>query len=595
MDQASPESTRRRRRRIIGWSLIGLLVIVVGVGAWVASRVVVVRGELAAIATLRADAQSALDAGELDRVGEILGEFDEHAETAARASEDPVWRASEFLPFVGPNLAAVRTVADVVDRFSDGVATPLWDVAESVGHGGLLTDGAVDVAMVSAAHEPMAAAQRELQASSQDLAGVSRDHLLDEVGEGVDDVQRLLDSLSGAVDGLVDMTAVLPGMLGGDGERSLLVMVQNNAELRTAGGITGSFAELSADAGSLALVRQADSSEFDSVREPVVAVPETTTTLYGDVIGRFVQNATTTPDFSLSGELAAVWWKGLTGREPDTVIAIDPLVLRALLDVTGPIDLADGTRLTHSGFVPAVMVTPYLTLSPAQQTEYFQGMTESYFDALLTSSAPAADWVSALTGPIGQGRISVWSRHPDEAEVISATTLGGPLARHRAGGDAAFSVYLNDATGAKMDSVLSVAMGASTGSCRADDQPEVAVRVRLTNDAPANAGTAWPASMTGAGNLGVPAGQIATTVAVAAPEGWFFGGTTIDGVRQASVDVEDGGFPTSATEVALAPGESAEIEIRFVAPSRTAPTPSLLHTPMLRAPQALDAAELACD
>jgi hypothetical protein len=575
--------------------LIGLLVIVAAAGVWVASRALVVRGELAAIATLRADAQGALGSGELGELGGVLEKFDRHSRAAAAAAGDPVWRVAEVVPFIGPNLAAVRTVATTIERVSGGVVTPLWDVAETVGRDGLLVDGAIDVAKIAAAHDPMVDAQQELKASSAALADVSRGQLVGEVASGLSDVDGLVDTLSGVVDGLVDMTALLPRVLGGDEQRSILVMLQNNAELRTGGGITGSFAELSADAGSLELVRQADSSEFDTASEPVVAVPESTTALYGDVVGRFVQNATTTPDFSLSGQLAATWWKGLTGHEPDTVIAIDPLVLRALLGVTGPIELADGTRLTHDGFVSAVMVTPYLTLGPSEQTEYFQGLTERYFDALLGSSAPAVEWISALTAPIDQGRISVWSRDAEEAAVLSRTALGGALSRHRAAGDEAFAVYLNDATGAKMDSVLSVALGTATGSCRDDDQPQVSVRIRLTNDAPANAGEVWPASMTGAGNLGVPAGEIGTAIAVAAPPGWFFGGTTINGERQASVDVIDGGFPTSASEVTIAPGDSAEIDVRFVAPAKDGVEPLLLHTPMLRAPQTLDAVELACD
>jgi hypothetical protein len=83
-------------------------------------------------------------------------------------------------------------------------------------------------------------------------------------------------------------------------------------------------------------------------------------------------------------------------------------------------------------------------------------------------------------------------------------------------------------------------------------------------------------------------------VAVAAPSGWFFGGTTTDGTRAGAVDVEDGGFPTSATEVTIAPGESALIEVRFVAPDDARIQPELLNTPLLRAAKDLDATPLAC-
>lgn len=594
MDQASPEPTRRRRRRIIAWSLVGLLVVVAVAGVWVVSRAIIVRDQLSAIAHLRTEVERSVEAGRIAELGPVVARFEAHAHEASAAAGDPVWRVAEVLPFAGPNLTAVRTVAESLDNVSDAVATPLVSLVDRLG-GGLLHDGAFDVQVIGDAHEPMQRARGVLGASAAALAAVPRDQLIGEVASGVTDVENLVALLAETVDGLADVSGVLPRMLGSDEPRSILVMLQNNAELRTGGGITGSFAELRAEAGSLTLVRQADSGEFSDLAAPDVAIPASTTQLYGDIVGRFVQNATATPDFTLSGELASSWWRELTGREPDTVISIDPLVLRSLLDVTGPIDLADGQRLSHDGFVKQVMVTPYLTLASPEQTEYFQGLTESYFDALLSSDAPAAAWVSSLKGPIEQGRVSVWSRNDDEAEALSGTALGGARERHLAAGDTAFAVYLNDTTGAKMGSALGVSVGTAVGSCRDDHQPEVAVRVRLVNDAPADAGKVWPESMTGGGHWGVEPGDIGTTVAVAAPQDWFFAGTRVDGERRSSVDVVDGGFPTSGVEVTLAPGESAEVEMRFVAPTSNDFSPELIHTPLLRAPERLDTAQLSCE
>ncbi len=594
MDQASPEPTRRRRRRIIAWSLVGLLVVVVVAGVWVVSRALIVRDQLSAIAHLRAEVEQSIDVGQLADLGPVAARFEAHAREAAAAAGDPVWRVAEILPFAGPNLTAVRTVAESLDRLSAAVATPLVSLVDRLDNGGLLHNGSFDVEVIGDAHEPMRRAQGVLGQSAAALSAVPREQLIGEVASGVTDVEDLVALLAETVDGLADVSGVLPRMLGSDEPRSILVMLQNNAELRTGGGITGSFAELRAEAGSLTLVRQADSGEFADLPAPDVEVPASTTQLYGDIVGRFVQNATTTADFTLSGELASSWWRELTGREPDTVISIDPLVLRSLLGVTGPIELADGERLSRDGFVKQVMVTPYLTLASIEQTRYFQGLTERYFDALLSSDAPAAAWVSSLKGPIEQGRVSVWSRNDDEAQALSGSALGGARERHLAAGDSAFAVYLNDTTGAKMDSMLGVSLGTAVGSCRDDHQPEVAVRVHLVNDAPSDAGTAWPESMTGGGHWGVDAGDIGTTVAVAAPRDWFFAGTTVDGERRSSVDVIDGGFPTSGVEVTLAPGESAEVEIRFVAPTNNDFAPELIHTPLLRAADELDTVQISC-
>ena len=569
--------------------------VVAAAGVWVANRAIVVRGELAAVDALRPELMQALDERGFADLDGPVAKFDEHAGAAASTAGDPVWRAAEFVPFIGPNLAAVRTVAESLDLVADDVATPLVGIAGELSQRGLLDDGALDVDFIAAAHGPFLTAATSLDDAESALSGIKRSLLVSEVTEGVDEVQTLVESLSDLVDGVSGVTGVLPRMLGSDGPRSILVMLQNNAELRSGGGITGSFAEIRAERGTLDLVRQADSGDFERTTRPVVDVPESTTALYGDVIGRFVQNATTTPDFTLSSELASAWWEDLTGRAPDTVIAIDPLVLRSLLTVTGPVELADGATLTQKHFVRDVLVTPYMTLDGREQTRYFEQLTKSYFSALMAAEAPPEQWMEALSDPVEQGRISIWSAHEDEAALMAGSTLGGPLSRHDQAGDSAFAVYLNDTTGAKMDSELSVGLGLAVGSCRADEQPQVAVRVELSNDAPLEAGSAWPTSMTGGGRWGVPPGDIGTAVAVAAPPGWFFGGTTVDGTRRASVDVADSGHPTSAVEVTLRPGESAEVEIRFVAPTRDTVTPQLLHTPLLQGPEASELTSISCE
>jgi len=595
MGQAAPDPTRRRRRRIVGWTLTGLLVLLVGAGVWVATRALVVTGELSAVAELPRSAEAALADGDIEALGQVAEQFDAHVSSAAAAAADPLWQAAEVLPGLGQSLRAARVVTEQLDRVSTDVASPVIALTSRLTGGELLVDGALDVGLVSEAAAPLAAARGVLDETRAAVATLPREGLFDQVSRGVAEVETMLDELGSAVGGMADLSAVLPGMLGSDGPRTILVMLQNNAELRTGGGITGSFAEIVADGGTITLTRQADSSEFRRTTTAVAPVPESTTALYGDIVGRYVQNTTTTPDFDLSARLASTWWEGLTGHRPDMVLAIDPLVLRALLPVTGPITLAGGKELVRDGFISRVLVAPYLHREPKEQTVFFQDLTERFFDAVLTSSAPPSAWISALRTPIEQGRVSVWSADAAEAEVLAHSPFAGSLARHRDAGPDAFAVYFNDGTGSKMDSSLAVELGSVSGSCRADGRPEVSVQVRLTNEAPADAGEKWPFSMTGSGRWGVTAGHIATAVAVAAPEGWFFGGTTIDGKRRASVDVEDGGFPTSATEVELAPGESALIDVRFVSPDATERVPRLLHTPLLYPAEEIRLSSLSCD
>lgn len=144
-----------------------------------------------------------------------------------------------------------------------------------------------------------------------------------------------------------------------------------------------------------------------------------------------------------------------------------------------------------------------------------------------------------------------------------------------------------------MDTFLGVSISHAVGVCRSDEKRTVEVAVTLTNTAPADAGRKFPGTMTGGDRYGITPGHIGTTVAVSAPGGAFVGGVTVDGAPAAQVHAEDAGFTVSAYSVDLAPGQSTTLAFRFDTQSTTDITPTILHTPMVTAPQ-VTAGTLVC-
>ena len=146
--------------------------------------------------------------------------------------------------------------------------------------------------------------------------------------------------------------------------------------------------------------------------------------------------------------------------------------------------------------------------------------------------------IAQLSGPIDEGRVSIWSAHPDEQAIMQESAFAGSQGRQVQAGNDAFAVYLNDLTGAKMDTYLDVDIETSVAACREDERRDIAVAVTLASTAPADAGSIYPMSVTGGGTQGVPAGEIGTLVAVSAPSGTFIGGVTHDGELVYSVSGE---------------------------------------------------------
>ncbi len=580
---------RRRRRRALWLSALGVLALLLIAAGWVGVRAVLVKSELEALVPLSDEMQTALKNRDLGALSQSAATLQERASRAESLTGDPVWRAFEVVPFLGPNLSAVRVTASELAATSRDAVTPMLALAVSADAANESGERKI-LDVVTAAREPVARAATTLTSASTALDEIDTARLLPPLAKGVAALRDVVDEAAPGVMNLSHVSQVLPGLLGADGPRSVLLMFQNNAELRTGGGITGTFALLNVSDGSVQMVEQFDSADFERRSSPILAVPESTSVLYGDVVGRFVQNTTMTADFSLSAELATTWWTqhaAATGSAlpaPDAVLSIDPDVLRSLLAATGPVTLPDGSQISADNIVQRLLIDPYMTLDSDSQTAFFEQVTAAALGQFVNSLGDPLTMMSAFAGPVSEGRISLWSADPTEQSVLEKTPLAGSASRQAAAGADAYAVYFNDATGGKMDTFMDTRIGVGSAQCTPDGFSEVRVSVTLRSTAPADAGTTFPVSMTGGGMWGTGAGDIGMNVSVSAPPGTYFGGVTLDGTSIGATDVVDGGFTVSSTRANLQPGEENTLVFTFIAAQPGAVTPKVLHTPMVTQP-----------
>jgi len=582
-------TTADRRPRRLLWHALGLVLaagLLAAAAAWVGVRALMVKDDVAAIQSLTSQMTEAVASGDLDAVGAVNAQLAAHAQRAAALSDDPLWTAAEALPIAGPNLTAVRTAVRAVDTLSTRVVTPVLKAAAAL-------SGSGDVTHLASALDrrgPLLGAAETVHRLAGELAAVPSAGLIGPVATGLDQLTGLVQTADSTLGPLAAAAPAVPAILGADGPQTLLVMIQNTAELRTGGGITGTFVQLRAQNGEIGLQKMRDSSAFPHRTTPVAAIPHGLTQLYGDVVGRFVQDASIPADFSLTARLASAWWTGQGGAKPDWVISIDPIVLQSLLKVSGPVTLPDGSELSADNLVERVLVEPYRTMSSEEQSVFFARATAAVFQRVFARGLSPVQWAQALADPIEAGRISAWSADSRSQATLEASPLGGPLVRQRLSGAGAYAVYFNDNTGGKMAGYMSTAITTAQGVCRSDGKRTVEVSVSLTSTAPADA-RRLPISVTGGGLWGVGAGDIGMNVTVAAPPGAFFDGVSIDGRLSSSVNVAAEGHPTSIAHVNLQPGETNVLVFRFVVDDNRPVT--IVHTPMLTDPE-VSAAALRC-
>jgi len=566
------------------WWTVGTLAVVVLLSlGWVGVRAFLAKNELEAAVPLASQAQAQVMAHEVEAAVATSEKLADHASRAAALMSDPVWRGMEVIPWAGDNLRGMRVLAAATDRVATGAVLPLAKASASLDLGAFApVDGRIDLQPIIDLQEPVRAASAAFQQADQMIATEHLDSadLIGPLADARDKFTGLLDEAAPLVTAVDKASQLLPAMLGVDGPREILLLFQNNAELRSTGGIPGALALLRTEGGAFQLAQQASTSDFPRFDPTVVNLPTETLALWGENTARYIQDVTFSPEFSIGASVAREMWARQFGTAPASVIAVDPVALSYLLRATGPVDLPTGEQLTADNAVQLLLSDVYFRYSdPAEQDAFFASAAAAVFTAVSNGGIDPRAVIEALAEAGDERRILIWNADPEEQAILAGTTLAGGLPVS-ADGEQAFGVYLNDMTMSKMDPYLDVQIATGSLVCRRDGLPEYAIDVTLTNTAPGDAATSLPAYVTGGGQRYEP-GVIATSVHVYSAPRTFNLGVTQGGERAAYHPTSDAGYTLSKVTAELAPGESTSWRFSFLGDVAETRTPVIQSTPMI--------------
>jgi hypothetical protein len=590
---ASAARTRRRLIRI-AVVLFALLLLGVTIVAWIAFRADQVRSNLEAAADVLPRLQTELVSGDGAAAQQSLDELQAHTTEARHAGTDPVWRAVSILPILGPNFSAITEVTVSADDVVKQAVAPMLGKFDSLDWDSLTpTQGRIDVAPLQEVSPTLIGAARTTQLSYERLEDIDREQLFPEVATPLLQAIDTMDGARRALNSAAAAAEVLPPMLGADGPRTYLVLIQNSAEIRATGGISGAYALIRTDEGVIELVGQGSAADLGRFEPPIEVDPEQEQ-IYSSRLGTFFQSTNLTPDFpTVATTTKAMWERRNPGSGIDGVIALDAVVLADILEATGPVDLTASedralvdliapsglpTSLTSENVVPTLLSDVYARIEdPAVQDVYFASVAGQVFSALAEGQGDSAGIVDALRKSSEEQRLYVWSDVPAEQDIIGPTALGGRITGPSKDG-AAFGVYFNDGTGAKMDYYVERTVQI-IGSCTNDGSREYTVRVTMTNTAPADAAESLPAYVTGAGAFGVEPGTVRTNVVGYGPERAALGTATVDAAEVPVASFIHDDRPVGVITTELAPQETTIVDLPFVdVPQEDEPAVSITPT-----------------
>lgn len=570
-----PAAPGRRRRRIFIATLCAIIAATAGLAAalWLGVKASEVNSHLEAASLILPQLKDDVLRDDAEAAGRTLATLKTHTTAARNNASDPLWTLAGTFPWVGGNFQAAREIAISADDLAQLGAAPLIDVFQSLDWKSLAPSGeGVDLKPLKTAQPRISSAAQAVSQSSDRLNKINADGLFPQIADPLLHAREQLESLRSSLNAANDVASVAPDMMGADGPRRYLLLIQNNAEARATGGIPGALAVLTVDKGKLSLSEQNTAGAL-GVMSPVVPVEDEQRQLYSTRIGKYMQDVNLTPDFPTSASTAVTMWEQKMGTHLDGVISVDPVSLGYILDATGPIKLDDPeiqrlmgvalpTELNGKNVVKTLLSDVYRAIpEPAMQDIFFASVAKKVFSAVSNDSSDRRRLIERLTQAASEGRILLWSKSGKEQTVIWKYPVSGSISGPSIS-PAQFGAYFNDGTGAKMDFYVKRTAQLFAG-CTADGYAQVKVRITSTNTAPKDAATSLPSYVTGGGVFGVPEGSVQTNVVAYGPVQSNVETVSVAGKKTGFASNRHSGRPVGSVTIRLAPGQSSTVEFTF--------------------------------
>ncbi len=579
-------------RRRFALAVLGIVVVLaLAVTTWEAFR---------AVSSIREAEQTAdvltddIVEGDVDSARVTLEKLDESTSRAANSTNGPVWWLGAHVPIVGRNIDAVRTAAREIDQVTDEALPGIVDVTDSVRLETFRPKGGrLDLAAVAVAAPAIARADQVLADANRDIAAFDVDGLVAPIRQPVSQLQEKFDRTATAAGAANEATKLLPSMLAADGKKRVyLLLIMNNAEIRSLSGMPGSVAEITARGGKVKMERQGGIHDVKPLKKPPIRLTKAEGRVLQSSVATDMRDTAAVPHFPRAAELAAAVVGERWQEKYDGVIAVDPISMSYMLGGLGPVAIGDGETITSTTAVATLLNGVYVKYPTdvSRQDDVFETAAKRIFDAMVDGQGDSVAVIRALVRGVAERRIMVWSRDQGEQERIQSGFLSGSLETGR--GRPQVGVFVNDGAGSKMEYYLTMGSMVRSLRCVDNDSQVLRLTTTLTNGAPANA-PQLPLSVTGLGTL-VARGHMLLPTMIIGPHGGSIVSITVDGKPAPNGGAKYLGRPVATVARQLPPGRTSTIVTTMRTPALSPGDPELRTTPGI-VPNADSAGPSACD
>jgi len=285
-----------------------------------------------------------------------------------------------WLPVYGGDLAN----ADSLLRFASGTVVaadetynsllPLWQEAQNKE---TRPSTSTLLAYLTAARPRLTTARDSLEAAIVARAEIDASQLSTKNRSRLLKADPYLPFLRDALDAGI----AAPGLLGADGPRTYLVMIQNEDELRATGGFLSAVAVVTVSGGEILRFKAEDSYAIDDLTKPYLYAPDPLRRYMAAHIG-LLRDANWSPDFPTSAREVEALYIYTRAGPIDGVIAIDQMAVRLLLEAIGPISSTNSTDVVTADNLITYMRAAYSPPPGQAMTSEWWGQRKNFIGEL---------------------------------------------------------------------------------------------------------------------------------------------------------------------------------------------------------------------
>ncbi|MGN0071686.1 MAG: DUF4012 domain-containing protein [Atopobiaceae bacterium] len=477
--KAEPEPKKHHPVRNLFIFLLVVLIAAAGVfGYEFHQSVQSIASSARAAAATGSDFMSSLQSGSTSSLAGNAESISRYAASMEDETESPVWKIAEHLPVIGDDATRVATLADVVQDLSDNVVKPVSSSLTSVSGESPFDDHAINVSVLKTYCEALASAAPAL-ASAQEAVDSLGTADFSEVATPLAAIQEKIDMLSAVATRADALSSVVPSMLGADGARTYLLVVEDTSNIRSVGGVAAATAVMSIDNGTIKL------ASFGNLSDELISGSELSDEekqlldLMGQEGSLTADDAATLPCFSRAAQVLIDAAEATGTTKIDGVIAVDPVFLQNMLGLTSGVTASDGTKIDGTNLANILLaqdedVTP--STSFAQTASLAVNAVLSNLGQMSYGSL-----AKVLNAGMDEGRLLLYMADENEESALDEVGAAGVFAKEVSSTETGF--FLSDTSDTGLGSQVSIEGTVGDAAVGADGSISYEVTVKLANAA----------------------------------------------------------------------------------------------------------------